>query len=255
MTQQGAQLYTVRMHMQTPQDVMTTFQKVRDLGFDKVQVSGVGKEVPMEAVADALAETGLTCIVTHVQYDDIVNDFAAILKKHDLWNCEYVGIGGLPARYYSKEGYKSFAKEASEVAKKLADHGKKFVYHNHHHEFLLRDGVRGMDILLNETDPLFQFELDLFWLQRAGADPIEYIKKVQGRGDIIHYKDMDLDSELNIIMSPVGYGNMNYEGIIRASNECGVKYAFIEQDVCQEDPFTCLKKSHDWLAAHGVLDK
>lgn len=53
-------------------------------------------------------------------------------------------------------------------------------------------------------------------------------------------------------MAPVGSGNMNYEAIVRASEEAGCKYAFVEQDRCYEDDdFECMKRSYDYLASLG----
>ena len=37
----GAQLYTVRDHLQTKEDVDKTFRKLREIGFECVQVSGL----------------------------------------------------------------------------------------------------------------------------------------------------------------------------------------------------------------------
>ena len=51
--------------------------------------------------------------------------------------------------------------------------------------------------------------------------------------------------------APVGEGNMNYKAIFEACEEIGVKYALIEQDICQEDPFDCMARSREYILALG----
>ena len=54
-------------------------------------------------------------------------------------------------------------------------------------------------------------------------------------------------------MAVVGEGNMNFDGIIKASVDNGVEYALVEQDNCYgEDPFDCLKRSYEYLKAQGL---
>ena len=38
----GAQLYTLRDHLKTPPDIAKTLARVRKMGYEAVQVSGVG---------------------------------------------------------------------------------------------------------------------------------------------------------------------------------------------------------------------
>jgi sugar phosphate isomerase/epimerase len=249
----GAQMYTVREHTQTPEGFSESLGKIKDMGYKLVQVSAVGKDIPVEYIAKALKESGLSCTVTHISFDDLQNDFDAVVKKHDAWNCEYVGVGAMPASYRSEEGIYRFAEDAGKISERLKKAGKKFVYHNHSFEFAKYGEKRGMDILFENTPDTFQFELDMFWVQNAGADPIEWTRKVAGRMDIMHFKDMDMILDKNEhIMAPIGGGNMNWPGIVKALNETGVKYGFVEQDICRTDPFDCLKESLAYLNSIGV---
>jgi sugar phosphate isomerase/epimerase len=48
----------------------------------------------------------------------------------------------------------------------------KLAYHNHDFEFT-KFGSQWIQILLNETDKsLVDFEMDLYWVVRAGYDPL-----------------------------------------------------------------------------------
>ncbi len=70
--------------------------------------------------------------------------------------------------------------------------GLKLAYHNHDFEF--KDwggGKTGFDVLLKDTDPsLVNFEMDIYWVVRAGHDPIKIIKENPGRIKMWHLKDM-----------------------------------------------------------------
>ena len=253
MVRVGAQLYTVREFAKTPEDLSLAFKKIKEMGYKTIQISGAGKDISVEYIADALKEYDLECVVTHIPFEDMLNDFDAVIAKHNAWNCNYIGTGSMPADWRNEEGFYRFAKEAGEVAEKMKAVGKTFIYHNHSFEFAKYGEKRGMDILFDNTPNSFQFELDVYWVQNAGADPIEWIKKVAGRMDIMHYKDMDMIvGEKDHIMAPIGGGNMNWPGIVKALNETGVKFGFVEQDVCRTDAFDCLKESMIYLNSIGV---
>jgi sugar phosphate isomerase/epimerase len=237
----AAQLYTVRDFLKTPEDIAASLKKVKQIGYDSVQVSGVGPidSKELKALAD---QEQLTICATHIPYSDFDN-IDEVIKKHQIWDCKYVGLGGLPPEYRtSKEGYSKFAKEFSEVGRKLHDAGLKFIYHNHEFEFVKFDGRTGMDILFEESDPdVFDFELDLHWVQAGGADPVEWIRKVDGRMKVVHLKDWAVTADRERRFAEVGEGNMNYPAILKACDAAGVEWGAVEQDQCYgNDPFDSL---------------
>jgi sugar phosphate isomerase/epimerase len=250
----AAQLYTLREFTKTPQDIRDTMKKVREMGYEVVQVSGMGAIDPAE-LKSIVDEYGLKICITHTPYDRIINDFDNVVREHKLWECEYIGLGSMPGAFgkepggfeRSREGYTAFAHSMSEVAKKYNDAGLKFVYHNHNVEFQKYDGITGMDIILEESDPeAFGFEIDTYWVQAGGADPVEWIYKVKGRMGVVHLKDMAIvDGEQ--LFAEIGEGNLKWNKIIKACEETGVKWYAIEQDKCMRNPFESLKMSFDYL--------
>lgn len=252
MVELGAQMYTVRDYCKTAEDLLSSMRKVKELGYNAIQLSGHGKDIPDQFIADALKETGLVCAATHFDFDMMCADVEATIARHKLWGCEYVGTGGLPVRY-RESNTREFAKRASEFAKQLEDAGLHFIYHNHHFEFRRNaEGERIYDILMNECDPAVQFEMDTFWLQSAGCDVIDWIRRAKGRMDVVHFKDMALDAENKPLMAEIGQGNLNWDGIIAACREIGVRWFLVEQDVCQRCPFESLKMSCDFLNSKGI---
>ncbi|WP_405112687.1 sugar phosphate isomerase/epimerase [Paenibacillus sp. FSL K6-1217] len=240
----AAQMYTLREFTQTPEGLRESLRKVSSIGYQAVQISGIGKMDP-QLVKDYADEFNLKICATHVPWDRLVNDLDALAAEHKLWDCKYIGLGSLPGEYQtSQEGYRTFTKLASGIARTLKEkHGLQFVYHNHDFEFESFDGLTGMEVMLKESDPeAFGFELDLYWVQAGGGDPVEWIHKVEGRMQAVHFKDMAILNK-KPVFAEIGEGNMNYGAIIEACRKTGVEWYIVEQDVCQRDPFESLEIS------------
>ena len=44
---------------------------------------------------------------------------------------------------------------------------------------------------------------------------------------------------------------MNFKAILKTLEGTNCEYILVEQDICRESPFVCLKKSYDNVAALG----
>lgn len=243
----AAQMYTLRDFTQTAEDLRATFQKVSAMGYESIQISAIGPIDP-KLVKQYADETGLAICATHVSWDRLVNDLEALAAEHKLWNCKYIGLGSLPKEFRTGlESYRKFAKLISGMAITLKEqHGLQFVYHNHDFEFERFNGITGMEVLLTETDPAVGFILDLYWVQAGGASPVEWMRKVEGRMQVVHLKDMAI-LDRQQVFAEIGEGNMNYEEIIITCRETGVEWYVVEQDVCHRDPFESLEISLRYL--------
>ena len=249
----GAQLYTVRDFCKTPEDMKSSLEKVRAIGYRAVQLSAHNPEIPAEDIAKWCAELDLEVACTHMAWQKYVDNLQTVIDEHKIWDCKYPGVGSMPREYaQDAAGFERFAKEASAIAKKLDAHGLHFIYHNHAFEFARFGRLTGMDILLRDTAPEFQFELDTHWVQCGGGDPAAWIYKVEGRMDVVHFKDMAASAERKPVICEIGEGNLNWDAIIGACLETGVQYALVEQDVSTRDPFESLAMSFDYLASRGV---
>lgn len=249
----GAQLWTVRDYLKTPDDVGLTLKKVREIGYKAVQLTG-NEPVEAYALKEMTDREGLVICASHMPFERIAGETKAVIDDHKLWDCKYVGIGMLPEQYRdSKEGYRQFAREASKLGEALDESGIQLVYHNHDIEFMKFDGTSGMDILLEESDPGYlKFELDTYWVQAGGADPAEWIRKLKGRMPVVHLKDMGIMGHREPKMAEIGEGNLNWQSILKACEESGVLWYIIEQDICERDPFVSLDISLRNLAGMGL---
>jgi sugar phosphate isomerase/epimerase len=247
----AAQLYTLRDFTKTPDDIRATMKKVRQLGYDAVQLSALGPIDPHN-LKDVLDAEKLKVVATHTGYDRICDEPQAVIDDHLLWNCPHVAIGGLPGEYRNAEGFGRFAREASEAVKPLIDAGLTFSYHNHSFELERFGAKTGLDILMEESDPnAFSFEIDTYWIQHGGGNPASWLEKLKGRMHVVHLKDMAMDGGTQLF-AEVGEGNLEWEAILKACREAEIKWYIIEQDTCQRDPFDCLGTSLANLQAMGL---
>ncbi len=260
----AAQLYTVREFCKTLADLKTSLKKIREIGYTAVQVSGIGP-IPHEDVKAVVDELGLSICITHIGFDDLQNKLDAVIAQHRLWQCPNVAVGSMPGSYRQEgeAGFHRFAQDAAAIGKRLADAGLTFSYHNHSFELVRfgppAPGVKtGLDIIYDESDPRYlKAEIDTYWIQHGGGDVVAWIRRMNGRMPVIHFKDMAIqlaegDFHGRQTMAEVGAGNLNWPGILAASAEAGVEWYAVEQDVCQRDPFESLKISYDNLRAMGV---
>jgi sugar phosphate isomerase/epimerase len=239
----AAQMYTLRDFIKTYEDMAATFKRVKEIGYNAIQLSACFNVEP-QRIKELADKENLDICATHISYDRLKNDIEAVIKEHKLWCCKYVGIGAMPEEYRGDaKGIKAFAVEASEIGRRLNASGLKLISHNHKFEFEKFDGLTGMDILLNESDPeALDFEIDTYWVQAGGANPVDWIRKVSGRMDVIHFKDMGIIRDQQVY-AEIGEGNLDWPAILKTCESTNVIWAAIEQDECARNPFDSLEIS------------
>ena len=255
----GAQLYTCTKFCQDLDSLSESLKKVADIGYKTVQLSGVC-DYEADWMNEQLAKNGLEAIITHIDAAEVADKTDAVIAKHKKMGIKYIGIGGLLGLWYPdynqrpKEYWANFATRFVPAAQKIKDAGCYFMYHNHHWEFMEKDGEILYDFLLNNFSPdIMGFTLDLYWVKEAGRDPVTMLNELKGRTPVVHFKDMKIMPDGEHRYASVGSGILDWDSIIKTCLDNGVEYAMVEQDNCyDEDPFVCLKKSYDFLTSKGL---
>ena len=182
-------LYNLRDYCKTAEDLDATLGKVRDIGYEAIQISGIGPIEP-EVVAELLEKHGLFCCATHESLPNLRGDFDAIVQKMRLWNCDFTALGHPGNDYWSAEGIAELAEILDDVAGKFEAEGLMFGYHNHHTEFAkCATGKIYLEEIYDRTKKL-RAEIDVHWVARGGGNPVSWIKKVAGRMPVVHFKDL-----------------------------------------------------------------
>ena len=245
MIQLGPQLYTAREFTQTPEGIENTFRICHENNYETVQISGFGP-LPIDQMTALLDKYQIKVCCTHSSFDRMKNDLDALIDEHKKMNCPVIGLGAMSAEYReTPDGVFKFIEDITPIAAHIKEAGLQFAYHNHNFEFQrTSDGRLVMDVLLEDTDPdLFHFIPDTYWLQMGGVNPAEYLRKMNGRVEVCHFKDFAVNG-VTPVFAEVGCGNINLFECFKACQEIGVSSIVIEQDVCPRDPFDCLQNSY-----------
>ncbi|HEV8599161.1 MAG TPA: sugar phosphate isomerase/epimerase [Gemmatimonadales bacterium] len=240
----GIELYTVRREFAS--DPERTLARVAEIGFREVEFSGYPPGTP-QAIRQMLQRHGLRAPASHVPLQSLQTDWNRTLDFAALAGQRYVVVAYVPAEQRrSADDWKRLAAAFNRAAGTARRHGMRFCYHNHDFEFPLLNGVVPYDLLLAETDPrLVGLELDLYWITKAGRDPLEYFAKWPGRFPLVHVKDMDATPRK--FFADVGKGSIDFRRIFRQARLAGIQHYFYEQDETPGDPFISAKASYDYL--------
>lgn len=249
----AAQFYTLREFTGTREGFRDALRRVAEMGYPGVQLSAIGcmnsGDVSAEEARGMLDEFGLTCVATHRPWEALRDDTDAEIAFHQTLGCPYTAIGGLWSGYeLSTEGYRRWVREAIPVAERLLAAGIRFGYHNHAHEFI-RDPLTGgrlYDVIIEEGGPI-ELEVDTYWVQHAGLDPVPLLERLTGRITAVHLKDKEVVPGDGPVMAPVGEGNLDWPRILSALGDGGTQYYIVEQDDTRRDPFDCLRSSLEYL--------
>ncbi|HUB25766.1 MAG TPA: sugar phosphate isomerase/epimerase [Tepidisphaeraceae bacterium] len=245
----AAQLFTLRDMLKTPAAIAATLKKVKQIGYEAVQVSGMGKIEPKELAA-ILDGEGLACCATHIPIELMRDHASQVIEDHQLWKCRYTAIGSHHAA--SKADWLKFAAEYNAIAARFDQCDLRIGYHNHSHELAHHDGTTALQLLIDQLNANVWMEIDTYWIVHGGGDPIQWIDKVRGRIPCVHLKDMAVTPDRTQLMAEVGEGNLNWPGILAACRKAGVQWYIVEQDTCQRDPLESLAISLRNLRQMGV---
>ncbi len=131
--------------------------------------------------------------------------------------------------------------------------GQVLSYHNHAHEFYASQFQGKPNSLLEyhitrKSNPRFlQAELDTYWVQAGGGDPVAWCKKMKGRMPLLHIKDYSVGPDGKPFFAEIGNGNLDWPAIFSAAEASGTEWFIVEQDVCPGDPFESLAMSFRFI--------
>jgi len=240
----GIQLYTLRQNV--GKETLKVLQQLSNIGYNNIEAYGFdGKFFGMQPkefkkmVNDLNMQ--LTCSHTNVKIDTADKIFGGAAEA----GMEYIvqpSMWGRPSE--TVDEYKVIADEFNKLGEIAKKHGVKFGFHNHAHEFKKTDDIVHYDVLLNETDKdLVTYELDMYWIVRAGFNPIQYFNKYPGRFELWHLKDRAKTGETEV----VGNGTIDFKEIFKYKNKAGMKHFYVEQEQYKDKPIKCVEQSFNYI--------
>ncbi len=245
----GAQLYTMRNRCKTPEDLKSTMERLKKIGYDVAQASAIC-EIEPELLRSYIDEIGLPITCTHTAFSKIKDNVEEVIRFHKIIGCPVIGIGSMPGEYReSLKTLKKLKEDLAEPLKKIEAAGLHFAYHNHDFEFEMLGGVKIYDFLIEEL-PTIHFIHDVYWSTYADEDPKKYIELFgkSGRMTDIHFKDMI--SEPKGAICPCGDGIINFAELAELCKKYGIENVHVEQDNAPSlgDEFEQMQRSLKHLA-------
>ncbi len=239
----GIQLYTVRDQMKA--DFEGTLAHIAEIGYKEVEFAGYFDHAAADVKA-ILTRHGLAAPSTHVAFENDEKWKAALDTAKTIGH-EYIVMPWIPQeRRKTLDDWKNFAQVFNHAAQMAHDAGIQFAYHNHDFEFPKMDGQVPYDVLLQNTDPkLVQLEIDLYWITKAGQDPLAYFSRWPGRVPLVHVKDSAGPPEHKIV--DVGQGKIEWKRIFAKREQAGIKHFFVEHDQPPQ-PFDDIAASYKYLS-------
>ena len=238
----GLQLYTIRDAMSA--DVKGSLQKLSDLGYKNLELADYSNGQfygfsPSE-FKKLVNDFGMDIIGSHTQVEATgitLDNARKMADDHAELGVKYCIQPWVNEEDRNIESYKRMIADWNEVGRIMKSAGIQFGYHNHNFEFENIDGVVPYyDIFMPEMDrDLITMEIDLFWVSKAGQDPVEMFNKYPGRFQLFHLKDMATREEpfYDVIkddITAVGEGVIDFKRILEAKEVAGMKYMFVEDD-------------------------
>ena len=257
----GIALYTLRDTM--GKDPRAVLEAVAELGYEYIEAAGYseGKYYGMEPAEfkAMLDEVGLKPMSSHQSSMTRENAKTEISDAKEA-GFQYIVIPVPPEGLFTYNpasqslGMTGTVANASDIINAIAAEasaqGMKALYHNHDFEFRENEeGIVPIDYFIENSDPKdLNFQMDLYWVTKAGADPVDYFEKYPGRFKAWHVKDIDDQGRF----APVGTGSIDFERILAAKEQSGMEFYLVEQDATfNETPMEAIEISHEGLKEIG----
>jgi sugar phosphate isomerase/epimerase len=245
----GIQLYTLRSLLE--RDFDGTLARVAEIGYREVEFAGYYNRTPAQ-VREVLRSTGLTAPSAHIPLPASDDVWVRALDDARTIGHEWAVIPWLDQLLRrTPDDWARFADRLNHLAPMAKSAGLRFGYHNHDFE-LASSGSGGtfLDLLLARTDPqLVSFEMDVYWVTKAGGDPLALLAKYPGRFPLLHLKDASAAPERRMV--DVGSGTIDWTAVLKAARGQGLQHAFVEHDQ-PADPLASARASYAYLSTLGI---
>ena len=233
----GLELYSLRADMK--RDIPGTLARVRQMGFDHVEVPGLYGLTALE-FRRALDDAGLKATAMVAEYEALRDDLSSVQRDLDALGARWALLGWIPHdTEFERSNAERSVKDMNRWSPALASSGYKFAYHPHGYEFHPSPEGTLFDLMATSTDPeTVKFELDAFWVVWPGQDCVKLMKRYPTRFKLLHLKDLrkgvktgDLSGMAPAVDSvPIGEGVVPWKDVLAVAHEQQFEDYFIEDE-------------------------
>jgi sugar phosphate isomerase/epimerase len=236
------QLYTLREL--AAKNFVSVLKSVADIGYAGVEFAGLHGMSAAE-VKKVIAALGLAACSAHQPLFDPAKYNQIEDEARTLGYTRLVGMFGR-TDFDSPDKIKACAEKINAAIAHFAPKGFTIHYHNHDWEF----DAPGKDESFFSLCPTSFLEVDIYWVQTAGQDPAQVVKRYANRVELLHIKDGPCDRKLN--MTAVGKGKVDVAASIHAGEAGKLAWNIVELDRCDTDMLEAVRESHTYLTSRGL---
>jgi sugar phosphate isomerase/epimerase len=238
----GVQLYSARAEVEKNFDA--TVRKIAEMGYEGVEYYPFSESISRDHAAELFKELGLKVLGLHTPLPDGAERDHAVRLAHTFDCTRVVFPGGdIEALYGTQESMKKTVEKYNAISAALRKEGLTFGLHNHWAEFEIQGGVEPFPYLLKNLDRHVFFELDVYWVQVAGKDPVAVVREFKKRAPLLHIKDgPGIKGPTAGDHVPAGTGKVNIPGIVKAARSTA-DWLVVEFDDYKGNIFDGLKQS------------
>ena len=231
----GIQLYSLRNQFKT--DVEGTLKMIHEWGITKIE-GGDTYGMPLEEFLGLLKKYELDAVSIGASFEELANDPEAVVAKAKAYGAAYVMCAWIPHKGddFTIEDAKKAVEVFNEAGEVLDRENIILTYHAHGYEFRPYESGTLFDYMSENAEDYY-FEMDVYWFQHGGADPMEYLNKYSDQFVLMHLKDMEKgikgdntghgDVETNVVL---GTGQIAMTELVAKAKELGIEYMFIEDE-------------------------
>ena len=241
----GIQVSSLKPLLLTTAQVQEAFAKMKALGSHTVQIQWIDPSVPIPEIARILSQTDVRSVSVQDFYDAVMRDLSYYTDLNAATGGTWLCVSRIPERLKSPQGLDAYIQELRDLQKKLDPLGQKVCFHPVTPDYTAVSNMNAVEYLLDAM-PELDICLDLFHLNRNCSDMPGFIRRYGSRICMVHFKDSIGDT-----LVPAGQGDIDWTGVVRACEESGVAYGFVEQERWDRDPYDCLGEAMQW-ASHEL---
>jgi sugar phosphate isomerase/epimerase len=254
----GLQLYSLRDDIGDI-GIKKVLEIVAKTGYVNLETAGYGKgkiyNTDPAEFKKMVDDLGMKVTSAHLSrnisdnHDEDMKWWNEAVEAHQAAGMKYMIMPSSPlnGEGATLDNVKRYGEYFSEIGLITAAAGIKFGYHNHAFEFENKiDDVPVYDLLVENTSPdHVLFQNDVYWTQRGGYNPLDYLQKYPKRIQVLHIKD-----EKAIGAS----GTIDFKAIFELAYANGVKDWYVEVERYDKPSEEDAKKIAGKLKLETVTD-
>lgn len=232
----GIQLYSLRN--QFKENIPETLRLISSWGITTIEGGENTYGMAQDEFVALLKKNGLSVASVGTNLEELRDEPIKAVERAKAFGAKYAMCPWIPhdGNTFTIKDIKNATQIFNKAGEQLGKEGIQLVYHPHGYEFRPYKEGTLFDYMASNAEH-FDFEMDIYWVQHGGEDPVALLERYPDKFKLMHLKDMQKgtvgndtghsDVETNVIL---GTGMIDVKTLVLKGRELGVEYMFIEDE-------------------------